>query len=80
LKLLLFIKVNIIELELKQYLLRADYESKNNQQGTDWFRNLGVGAVSQLRVEGGLPFTNSLLRPKIVQCREHGVSLDLEEA
>jgi hypothetical protein len=46
LKLFLFFKINVTEFEVKNYLLRADYESRNNQLQADWLKNLGVGAVS----------------------------------
>jgi hypothetical protein len=47
LKLFFFFKVNPKEREVKEYLLRADYVSRNNLSLEDWLRSLGVGAVPQ---------------------------------
>jgi hypothetical protein len=34
-----FFKVNAKEEEIRQYLLRTDYQSMNNKTLADWFRN-----------------------------------------
>jgi hypothetical protein len=81
LKLLFFFKVNAKEMEVKQYLLRVDYESRNNQSRTDWLRNLGRWAV--LQFEGGRKIASwefTVAAAKIVQSFELGASLDSEEA
>jgi hypothetical protein len=46
LKLLFFFKIHVTEFEVKNYLLRADYESRNNPPLADWLNNFEVGAVS----------------------------------
>jgi hypothetical protein len=78
---LFFFKIHIIEYEVKNYLLRADYESRNNQPLADWLNNLGVGAVSQL--EGGRKITFwefSVAASKIVRSLERGALIDSQEA
>jgi hypothetical protein len=45
LKLFFLFKGNLKEREVKEYLIRADYASRDCLSLTDWIRNLGVGAV-----------------------------------
>jgi hypothetical protein len=81
LKLFSLFKINVTEFEVKNYLLRADYKSRNNQILADWLKNLGVGAVSQL--EGGRKITFwefTVAAQKIVRSLERGGNLDSEEA
>jgi hypothetical protein len=81
LKLFLLFKINVTEFEVKNYLLRADYESRNNQPLADWLKNLGVGAVPVL--EGGRKITFwefTVEAQKIVRSLERGGNLDSEEA
>jgi hypothetical protein len=46
-KLFFFFKVKRKEREVKEYLIRADYVSRDNLLFEDWLRNLGVGTVPQ---------------------------------
>jgi hypothetical protein len=81
LKLFFYFKNHVTEFEVKHYLLRANYESRNNQPLADWLRNLGVGAVSLF--EGGRKITFwkfSIAAQKIVRSLERGGNLDFEEA
>jgi hypothetical protein len=81
LKLFLLFKINVTEFEVKNYVLRADYESRNNQPQADWLNRLGVGAVSQL--EGGRKITFwefTGAAQKIVRSLERGGNLDSKEA
>jgi hypothetical protein len=81
LKLFFFFKVNVKEAEIKQFFLRADFESRNNQQLEAWLRNLPVGAVSQYewsRKTTYWEFTGA--EAKIVRSLEPGVSFDSEKA
>jgi hypothetical protein len=79
--LLFFFKIHVTEFEVENYLLRADYESGNNQPLADWLNNLGVGAVSHL--EGGrkiIFWKFSIASSKIVRSLERRGNLDSEEA
>jgi hypothetical protein len=78
---LFFFKIHVTEFEVENYLLRADYESRNNQPLAGSLNNLGVGAVSQL--EGGRKITFwefTVAAQKIVRSLERGGNLDSEEA
>jgi hypothetical protein len=76
-----FFKIHVKEFEVKNYLLRADYESRNNQPLADWLRNLGVEAVSQLEGRRKIPFWKfSVAASKIVGSLERVASIDSEEA
>jgi hypothetical protein len=80
-KLFFFFKIHVTEFEVKNYLLRADYESRNNQPLADWFNNLGVEAVSHLEGCRKITFWEfSIAASKIVRSLESGGSLDSEEA
>jgi hypothetical protein len=78
---LFFFKIHATEFEVKNSLLRADYESRNNQPLADWFNNLGGGAVSHLGGGRKITFWEfSITTQKIVRSLECGGNLDSEEA
>jgi hypothetical protein len=81
LKLFLYFKINVTEFEVKHFLLRADYESRNNQPLADWLKRFEVGAVPLLEGCRKITFWEfTVAAQKIVRSLERGGNLDSEEA
>jgi hypothetical protein len=66
--------------EVKQYLLKADYESKEQLAIRGLPGNLGEGGVPQNEGKTDHRLEISLCGPKIVRSLEPGVNFDSEEA